>query len=253
MKGDSNYEIKKGKCTASKSTGNCISETRSNVSKQCLLLYLSSTQDAGSIENDEECKIMEWLSEKFTKYVIKAGAVPEELYAIYQYGFQIGLEMFCCFITCLIMAIYLHMILEFIVFTTVFMLLRTYAGGIHLNSFWSCYLCSVVIQTAVLIISSIYLLPTSLAWIFIVTSSALILKYTPVETINKELDNNEKLHCRKITKRIMATIILFTGGCTLSGIHEMASFIAWILVMVWISQYIGLIKFKIEKNKDKRG
>ena len=202
MKGDSNYEIKKGKSTASKSTGNCISETRSNVSKQCLLLYLSSTQDAGSIENDEECKIMEWLSEKFT---------------------------------------------------TVFMLLRTYAGGIHLNSFWSCYLCSVVIQTAVLIISSIYLLPTSLAWIFIVTSSALILKYTPVETINKELDNNEKLHCRKITKRIMATIILFTGGCTLSGIHEMASFIAWILVMVWISQYIGLIKFKIEKNKDKRG
>ena len=46
----------------------------------------------------------------------------------------------------------------------------------------------------------------------------------------------------------MATIILFTGGCTLSGIHEMASFIAWILVMVWISQYIGVIKFKIEKK-----
>ena len=76
---------------------------------------------------------MKYLSEKITDYVIKTGAASEESYAIYQYGFQIGLEMVSCFLTCFCIAIWLHMIPEFVVFTIVFMLLRTYAGGLHLN------------------------------------------------------------------------------------------------------------------------
>lgn len=81
---------------------------------------------------------MRRLSEKLTEYVIKTGTVSSESYDIYQYGFQIGLEMLCCFVTCLSIAIYMHMIPEFAIFTGIFMLLRTYAGGVHLNSFGSC-------------------------------------------------------------------------------------------------------------------
>ena len=51
---------------------------------------------------------MKQLSEKITKYVIKTGAVSPELYVVYQYGFQIGLEMLCCFVTCLSIATYMH-------------------------------------------------------------------------------------------------------------------------------------------------
>ena len=50
------------------------------------------------------------LSEKITRYVIDAGAVSEELYAVYQYGFQIGLEMLICLFVCMSIAIYLHTI-----------------------------------------------------------------------------------------------------------------------------------------------
>ena len=60
---------------------------------------------------------MKQLSEKITEYVIKTGAVSSESYDIYQYGFQIGLEMLCCFVTCFGIAIYMHMIPEFVVFT----------------------------------------------------------------------------------------------------------------------------------------
>lgn len=44
------------------------------------------------------------LSEKITRYVIDAGAVSEELYAVYQYGFQIGLEMLICLFVCMSIA-----------------------------------------------------------------------------------------------------------------------------------------------------
>ena len=94
---------------------------------------------------------MEYLSKKLVDYVINVGAVPEESYAVYQYGFQIGLEMILSFGVCFWMAIYLHMIPEFVVFTGIFMLLRTYAGGVHLNSFGACLTCSATVQTLSLI------------------------------------------------------------------------------------------------------
>ena len=102
---------------------------------------------------------MKYLSEKITDYVIKTGAASEESYAIYQYGFQIGLEMVSCFLTCFCIAIWLHMIPEFVVFTIVFMLLRTYAGGLHLNRFGACFLCSVSVQTLILVINSKFTFP----------------------------------------------------------------------------------------------
>lgn len=70
---------------------------------------------------------------------MKTGIVPVESYEIYQYGFQIGLEMLFSFVVCFGVATYLHMIPEFVVYTGIFMLLRTYAGvPLPNNSYNSC-------------------------------------------------------------------------------------------------------------------
>lgn len=217
-----------------------------------MLLHLPSAKDAGSIKENEEHEIMRQLSERLTRYVIKAGAVPEELYAVYQYGFQIGLEMLCCFVTCLAIAIYLHMIPEFIVFTSIFILLRTYAGGVHLNSFFACFLCSVTVQTAVMAFSCIYKLPIAAAWSVILICGALIARLSPVESQNWKLDDDEKRHCRKVTIKIVAGIVLFAIGCTLAGIYGIVSLIAMTVLVVFVSLYIGAVKYKIEKSKDMR-
>lgn len=196
---------------------------------------------------------MKWLSEKLTRYVIKTGAVSSESYAVYQYGFQIGLEMLCCFVVCLGIAIYLHLIPEFVVFTVIFMLLRTYAGGIHLNSFEACFICSVTIQTLILLINNEYKFTVTNAWIIILVSMILILKAAPVESINRELDSEEKAHCKKVTMKILVGIITFAGCCTVGGVKDTVSLIALTVLVVLISQYIGVIKFKIEKSKNERG
>ena len=77
---------------------------------------------------------MKYFSEKLTSYIVKSGAVPEESYEIYQYGFQIGLEMLSCLLACFGIAVYLHMIPEFAVVTGIFMMLRSFVGGVYLNS-----------------------------------------------------------------------------------------------------------------------
>lgn len=196
---------------------------------------------------------MKRISEKLTGYVINAGAVSEELYAVYQYGFQIGLEMLCCFVVCLSIAVYLHMIPEFIVFTGIFMLLRTYAGGVHLNSFGECFICSVAVQTLVLFIDSKYKFAMTDAWSSIIICAILILKAAPVESINRELESDEKKHCKKVTVKILICVFIFAGCCTIAGSDGMVSLTALTILVILISQYVGVVKYKIEKGRAERG
>ena len=192
---------------------------------------------------------MKWLSERLTGYIVKSGAISEESYVVYQYGFQIGLEMLCCFVVCLGVAVYLHMILEFFVFTGIFMSLRTYAGGLHLNSFVSCFVCSVFVQTAVLLLNSLYVLPLSATWIATVLCVILIWKLAPVESVNRKLDSDEKKHCKKVTAKIAVGILVFTSVCTVVDARSVVSLITMTVTVIAISQYIGIVKYKIEKKK----
>lgn len=177
------------------------------------------------------------------------GVISDELYEVYQYGFQIGMEMFSCFAVCLVIAIYLHTILEFAVFTMIFMLLRTYAGGIHMNSFSGCFICSVTVQTIILIINRQYTLACPVSWLIIFCGALLILRVAPVENINRELDLDEKKHCKEVTIKVLIGIIFFSAGCTFSRISNMVSLIALTILLVLVSQYLGIAKYKYEKNK----
>ena len=191
---------------------------------------------------------MKQLSEKITDYIVKSGAISEESYAIYQYGFQIGLEMGSCFLVSLGIALYLHMIPQFFVFTGVFMLLRTYAGGLHLNSYLGCFICSTAVQTITLLINSQYAIVFPVAWGIILISTALILKNAPVENINKELDVEGKKYCKEVTMKILAGVLIFSIGCTAVGLESMVSLISMTMLIISISQYIGMIKYNIEKK-----
>lgn len=192
---------------------------------------------------------MEFLSKKLTTYVIKVGVISKESFAVYQYGFQIGLEMLCCFSVSLSIAIYMQMIPEFIVFTGIFMLLRTYAGGVHLDSFGACFTCSVVVQTIVLLIDSKYSFSILTSWIIIFISIFLVLKFAPVENVNRELDNEEKKHCKRTTEKIIIGIFVVASGGTLCDKDEIVSLIALTVLVVLISQYIGAVKYKVDKSK----
>ncbi|MCI8748075.1 MAG: accessory gene regulator B family protein [Lachnospiraceae bacterium] len=195
---------------------------------------------------------MKRLSEKLTGYVINTGTISAESYAVYQYGFQIGLEMLCCFVVCLGIAVYLHMVPEFAVFTVIFMLLRTYAGGVHLNSFQACFICSVVVQTLTLLINSKHKFAITNAWLIMLVGAILILKAAPVESISRELESDEKKHCKKVTMKILIGIFIFAGCCTIVGADDIVSLVALTVLIILFSQYAGVAKYKIEKSKEKR-
>ena len=90
------------------------------------------------------------------------------------------------------------------------------------------------------------------AWLIILICGTLIVKISPVESKNWELDDEEKCHCRNVTIKIVGGILVFAGCCTLVGKHEIVSLAALTVLVVFVSLYIGAVKYKIEKNKDMR-
>ncbi len=192
--------------------------------------------------------MMKRLSEKLTQFVIDSGAISKESYAVYQYGFQIGLEMLSCLVVCSVIAVYLRMIPEFIALTVFFMLLRSFAGGVHLNSFWKCFICSVTVQTLVLVLNDLHRFSIRNAWGIIILSSILIFRLSPVQSINKELDNDEKAYGKRAVMKILSGLLLFSGCCTLINNNKMVSLMAFIVLTILISQCVGVVKYKIEKD-----
>ena len=107
---------------------------------------------------------------------------------------------------------------------------------------------SVTVQTLVLVVNRLYTQPLNLAWGIIVLSSVLIWNMAPVQSINRELDADEKKHCRKVAVKIIVGIYVFAGICTLTGMNAIVSLVAVTMAAVLISQYIGAVKYKIEKR-----
>lgn len=85
------------------------------------------------------------------------------------------------------------------------MLLRTYAGGVHLNSFIKCFLCSITVQIFVLIASKQVIIAPPVSWSIILCGSILIFRIAPVDNVNKELEKEEKIYCKKISMKIDIT------------------------------------------------
>lgn len=192
---------------------------------------------------------MKKLSEKLTGYVIRTGDVSEEKYEIYQYGFEIGLEMLSCFFISLIIAVYLHMVLEFVVSTAIFICLRTYVGGLHLDSFLACFICSITVQTMILLVNGWMQLPLLFSWVFIIVCSAITLSLTPVGNINHELDKAEMKHCQRVTLKILMGIFAFSSLCTAFQNQKYVSLVALVMLVVLCAQCLGIVKHKHDLKK----
>ena len=75
---------------------------------------------------------MEKIAKKLTDYYMRKGLINEKDTAIYQFGWQVSIEIFISIIASVGIALYLKMFPEMIFLGGIFIPLRTWAGGVHL-------------------------------------------------------------------------------------------------------------------------
>ncbi|MEY8236973.1 accessory gene regulator B family protein [Lachnospiraceae bacterium 66-29] len=156
---------------------------------------------------------MEKLACILTEHLIRKNVITEEKRCIYEFGFQIGMEVCLNTVISILIAIACGMVVEAIVFFWVFIALRSYAGGLHLRTYLSCLLCSCLSLFILLSIVKYFYIGALYSLAIECISLFLIRILAPVQDINRKMEREEivkfgkKLDCSII--KILFLSILF--------------------------------------------
>lgn len=156
------------------------------------------------------------ISNKITCSLVKAGAVPSEDEALYEYGIRVGILMVINVATALLIGLFLGMFWQTVVFFISYSPVRSYSGGYHARSSFACYILSIPLMLVVL--TAIKSLPWNGLIFIVVMGCALgiIVLLAPVADPNKPFDELEKTVFRK-------------KALFFSGIFSGAAVILWII------------------------
>ena len=187
---------------------------------------------------------MKKIAKKLADYVIQKGTIEEEEREIYEYGFSIATEMLLCILVCFSISMTLHTFVEGLLFFAIFIPLRSYAGGLHLSNYWSCFSLSCLTFFIIMLLGKYLTLPIYIALITFFVLEIVIYNLYPVENVNREIDADEDNEFRKRLKQflIMDGVLGFIFT-VLSWSKYMQTF-TFTLVMITVTMAIGKYKNK---------
>ncbi|WP_406545052.1 accessory gene regulator B family protein [Pseudobutyrivibrio sp.] len=153
---------------------------------------------------------MEKLAIKLTDYILSKDAISEENYDIYVYGFTCFLELSISFISTFIIGICLGMFFECILFSCIFMPLRSLAGGLHLNKFFHCYLLSCFMLTVTLLLVKFFSIPDYVSLIGCILFPIILFIIGPINHPNRPVTDEENSIFKRKTNIILILCILLS-------------------------------------------
>ncbi len=158
---------------------------------------------------------MYYISKRLTDYILNKGVIEEKDYDIYNYGFVCFLEVTLSTVTSIIIALFLGMLRPCLFFFLIFIPMRSYGGGLHLNSYLACYIASCFILTISLLAVKYATLPLLISFLIYLVSAAFILLTGPVDHPNRSVDAYENDIFKKKTNitilfsTVISVILLF--------------------------------------------
>lgn len=134
---------------------------------------------------------MEYLATKLAHYILEKGIITEDLIEIYQYGFQCFLELSMSTVCSIIIALFLGMLPECLFFFLLYIPIRSFGGGLHMKTYFACFIGSCFILTASLLAVKYLTIPIPLSFALYLFAAILILFIGPVDHPNREVDAQE--------------------------------------------------------------
>ncbi len=137
--------------------------------------------------------------EKLVGTFVEKGHCKEDEKELIIYGLQSAIELFAGILTTIIIGTFLGLFLECIVFLISFWAIRSYSGGFHCKSASICYFASCFTITLTLLLVKFLpeLYMTGFSFSLLIVSIPVLLKFAPLETPAKPLDEVERKYFRK--------------------------------------------------------
>ena len=146
-------------------------------------------------------------SKKITNLLVQNEIISAKDKELYEYGFHQGFILLANIFTTILLGWILSMTIESIVFLVAYIPLRSYVGGYHAKTPFRCYILSVVMISATLLIArepiwNLFSLISVTA-----TTSTIIFLLAPVEDKNKPLQENERREFKKRTNILLGILL----------------------------------------------
>lgn len=191
--------------------------------------------------------MFEKASEAVTRKLQENNTINEEQYEICRYGLQQGFTVILNVVTTLIIGMIMRGLLYAVVFTILYIPLRSNAGGYHAKTAIRCYLYSILLMIAVLLAIKHLAIPSFICIIIFTISIAVICILAPIEDANKPLDEIEVKVYHKRTLIILAIeSMLFIIGLALNLRYFMQTTV-WVMITMSIILLMGKFRNMIKK------
>jgi len=186
------------------------------------------------------------IADKLTCYIISKDMIPEEDYELYCYGFLTGLELLVFLLTSLLLSAYFGKLSECIVFLLVFISIRSFAGGLHLERFISCFLLSCTVLPGTLFLSARLSLQYEWTLLLTVGGLAAIRFIAPVDNHNRPTDDAEQQY---FSRKLNHILLLILAASVMMQLFRLDGYLTLVMVTLQVimwSMLLGKIKDKAE-------
>lgn len=196
---------------------------------------------------------MEFLSKKLADYILGKGIIHESNYEVYQFGFQIFLELSINIFCSIIIAILLDMEIECFLFFLFFIPLRSYNGGLHMERYLSCLLLSCITLSLILLIVKNFTVIPFFSYLLYAMSVLVIIITGPINHPNREVSADEDIHFKIKLNITLVLGFLISVFFLISSLQEYLFLEALVYTLVSSTLLLGRLKYvqkgKIESEK----
>lgn len=192
---------------------------------------------------------MEKIAKRLTDWLIAKEAVAFDEKELYEYGIFHLLLNIIDTISILLLAVLFHEVMPTVFYIICFCTLRKYAGGYHAKTVFTCYLLTLTAALGMLVLLRQFDFIAPFQFVLWFISGIIILLFSPIQNVNKILDDIEKVIYQK---RTIITWLIQTIGMVLLYRLDFSNCLEAILIShmyVSISMLAGKLRLFEKENK----
>lgn len=188
---------------------------------------------------------MNYLVSQIVNFITEQDVISDEsdVQDFYRYGIEISISSLLNIVLVVIAGILIHHIIESIVFLTLFILIRSFTGGYHADTYFRCNLlmCITFILTA--LANSIFSNKFSLLIIIVLicVTELIVSILGPIENKNKPIDDS-----KRIKLKIIGIVITLIINCT--GLFLSRSYLGTMIILTTFLIALLMIAAKIKER-----
>lgn len=187
------------------------------------------------------------MSEKIADWLIRQKAISADERELYAYAVHCLFSLIYLLVFALVIGAFLGMPIEAVAMIIPFIVVRKFSGGYHADSFYKCLIISSIVIVTMLQISK-YINNNMFFNVIYIGSSILLMIFSPIDSANKRLDNDDKRFCKKVTILIVLVLFIIVELLWIAGYRHYTKYIEVGVILAELLQIVAIFKVKYSRK-----